>query len=920
MTPSELSARLSSNAEAVCRHLLPNGRRVRNEWVAGDAFGAAGDSFKVVIEGDKVGVGKDFAGQEACGDLLDLWCITQNVALGVAMAQASSFMHIVPDGEGTRPKREFQRPARPKAVRRLAKEGSVASYLRSRGMTDEVLEDFRISEMQRNDGAWIVFPYLRDGVHINTKYIKLERTDGKKKCEQEKNAEPCLFGWDALNKRFPNERRVVLTEGECFPGETEILTDEGWIRLDRYQDGRVAQWDHGVISFVYPLARIEKEYSGDLVRYEQRGYLSITTPNHNMIAISKSGEYYKHKAIEGSSSIADKIPRCGVCDGEGIELTYEQIALCVAVSADAAIDVRKLSYAGGPPRKLPVESRYARFGFKKQRKVDRLRLILNECGIIASDTEIAKGYRSICFGLPDWVPGRILPNEWIAQATLEQREFILDELIHWDGNSVPNRTMTEYSSKYKENVDFVQALCFTSGRCSSIISRKNSFGEWYKASILNGKTTSSWQQLKEKRKLIHHDGRVYCVQVPSGAILIRQEDKVSVSGNCDAMTYHQCGIPALSVPNGGGGGAKQDWIFSDYDRLSRFDHIYLSMDNDPVGREATAEIIKRLGSERCRIVELPYKDANECFSHGIKDFRKYLLSSRVLDPDELKPAGFFKSKVLDRFYPKPGAYRGMKTPWPGLTSHLMFRKPEFILWYGYDGCGKSVLLNHVMLQGLKDGEKFCVASMEMPADVTLWRLVRQISGEELPTREQADAIIDWLDDKLWIFNLVGSAKSDRLLEVFRYAKCRYDIRNFIIDSLTKIDIREDDYSGQKKFAVDCVDFSHKYETTMHLIAHTRKGESEELPPNKFDIRGAAGLSNVASTVISVWRYKEPKLIGKAKETPKEHPDTVITVEKQRETGWLGRFSLYFEPKSMQFHEQPTTIGTNHFVFDTTDTF
>jgi len=390
----------------------------------------------------------------------------------------------------------------------------------------------------------------------------------------------------------------------------------------------------------------------------------------------------------------------------------------------------------------------------------------------------------------------------------------------------------------------------------------------------------------------------------------------------DCMTYHQCGIPALSVPNGGGGGAKQDWIFSDYDRLSRFDHIYISMDNDPVGKEATAEIIKRLGSERCRIVELPHKDANECFSKGIKDFRKYLLSSRVLDPDELKPAGFFKSKVLDRFYPKEGSYRGMKTPWPGLTNNLMFRKPEFILWYGYDGCGKSVLLNHVMLQGLEDGEKFCVASMEMPADVTLWRLVRQISGEELPSRERADAIIDWLDDKLWIFNLVGSAKSDRLFEVFRYAKCRYDIRNFIIDSLTKIDIREDDYSGQKQFAVECVDFSHKYETTMHLIAHTRKGESEEMPPNKFDIRGAAGLSNVASTVISVWRYKEPKVTGKVKEASKEHFDTTITVEKQRETGWLGRYGLYFEPKSMQFHENKVSVGTDHFVFrkDDTETF
>src|SRR5699024_8663337 len=160
----------------------------------------------------------------------------------------------------------------------------------------------------------------------------------------------------------------------------------------------------------------------------------------------------------------------------------------IAVSADGTIDnrTRRSHYQ-------PAEDRYVRFGFKKDRKVERLRGILDRLGIKASDNPIANGYQSICFPLPAWVPGRMLPHEWITLATSEQREFILTEIIEWDGNSVPNRNQHEYSSKHLANVEFVQAIAHTSGRVSTIIPRSNERGEWYKASILHSKTSTSMQ-------------------------------------------------------------------------------------------------------------------------------------------------------------------------------------------------------------------------------------------------------------------------------------------------------------------------------------------------------------------------------------------------------------------------------------------
>jgi len=98
----------------------------------------------------------------------------------------------------------------------------------------------------------------------------------------------------------------------------------------------------------------------------------------------------------------------------------------------------------------------------------------------------------------------------------------------------------------------------------------------------------------------------------------RERGVVLCEGEMDALAFGEYGIPALSVPFGGGKAGKQvPWIEAEFDRLAQFDTLFLAMDADGPGREATAEIVNRLGRERCRIVHLPHKDANECLMAGV---------------------------------------------------------------------------------------------------------------------------------------------------------------------------------------------------------------------------------------------------------------------------------------------------------------
>ncbi|QUP53556.1 hypothetical protein GO998_07145 [Ralstonia syzygii] len=69
---------------------------------------------------------------------------------------------------------------------------------------------------------------------------------------------------------------------------------------------------------------------------------------------------------------------------------------------------------------------------------------------------------------------------------------------------------------------------------------------------------------------------------------------------------------------------------------------------------------------------------------------------------------------------------------------------------------------------------------------------------------------------LWLYNHVGSIHQDRLLEAFRYAAKRYRVTHFVIDSLMKCGVDEDDYKGQKAFVDRLCDFKNEFDVHVHL--------------------------------------------------------------------------------------------------------
>lgn len=371
-------------------------------------------------------------------------------------------------------------------------------------------------------------------------------------------------------------------------------------------------------------------------------------------------------------------------------------------------------------------------------------------------------------------------------------------------------------------------------------------------------------------------------------------------GEIDAMSLHQCGIPALSVNAGAG---NHQWVENDWARLDRFSEILVFFDNDEAGNKGAQELIHRLGADRCKRVVLPGKDANDYLMQGAEhsDFEAAILQAKPQDPEELRQASDFINRVKSMFYP---AHEEDRDPVLRLDKNLdwfEFRSGELSVWTGYNGHGKSLMLSQVLLGLMQQNERVMVFSGEMTPERQLKRTVKQATGLDKPSPAYIDAVGGWITDKLWFFNVVGSAGIDRLLQVFIYANKRYGMRHFVIDSLMMTDVPEDgpgSMTAQKDAVRKLCDFARRNGCHLHLVAHPRKGQDESRGPGKLDVAGSSKITDGADNVFTVWSARKDEADADA---DMDKPDARLELQKQR-NGDVQHYSLplWFCKDAQQF--------------------
>jgi len=223
------------------------------------------------------------------------------------------------------------------------------------------------------------------------------------------------------------------------------------------------------------------------------------------------------------------------------------------------------------------------------------------------------------------------------------------------------------------------------------------------------------------------------------------------------------------------------------------------------------------------------------------------------------------------------------------------------IWSGFPGAGKTTLLRQFICHLLSKGKSVFLASLEEDPQDVLLRLAATAAGVSHPTPDQLQWFIDAYCAKLRLWGVIGIAKHADILACIRKLD---GVDHAVIDSLMCLDITNDDFEGQRKFANLLAATARQTGKHLHLVAHPRKLVSANQPLDLNDVAGAREIGGIADNVLFVRRGAEAQEYG-----PTADPTPMcVSIRKQRHfNGVIADVEGWFHRRWRQFNKDETPM-------------
>lgn len=343
-----------------------------------------------------------------------------------------------------------------------------------------------------------------------------------------------LFG--DTSEMSPQEKKRKRTQAKsCFSGDTEILTEDGFVEFKMY-DGitPVAQYNIETqeISYVDPLD-FRTIPNQKVCVFENENTSLKLTPNHECIIQVQNGKKYMKKVP------FEELAGHGQSKYAWVNAGYYKYEKCWFIKDDmtrlVACFVADGSYSESKTQ--------IRFGFTKKRKIERFRNMVDRLGV-DYDEKVQGKLKVTYFTISDFDYVCNMKRYCTADKTLlkpamtELNPLVyLEEASHWDGH-VNHTNLITVSSTNRSTLDSMQIMAVQSGVRARLYKvkdeRDNVSDTWTLSYNLNKKPLSRFES-KDIDLRTHHNTNhnVYCVTVPEHNIVIRHNGKVSIQGNCN---------------------------------------------------------------------------------------------------------------------------------------------------------------------------------------------------------------------------------------------------------------------------------------------------------------------------------------------------------------------------------------------------
>ena len=351
---------------------------------------------------------------------------------------------------------------------------------------------------------------------------------------------------------------------------------------------------------------------------------------------------------------------------------------------------------------------------------------------------------------------------------------------------------------------------------------------------------------------------------------------IIVEGEFDVLSYVTAGyVNCVSVPNGFNlkGEISLDYLDNYYNYFENKEVIYIAVDNDAAGIHGQKELIRRLGAEKCKIVN--FKDCKDANEYLIK-YGKLELAKTIHSAKDVKIEGVFevsdvRESMLHSY--RNGKVRGTTTYIESIDKAWTWRNGEVNLWTGYNNEGKSLFLNQLcLIRAYWEDAKVAIFSPEnFPLDDLFDDFIEMYIGKSCDpyyknnymSEDEYKEGMDFVQKNFFAIYPETDFKLDSIFERTKYLIRKKGIRTLIIDPYNtiehkmKVGEREDLYIS--RFMAKLKRFAVENEISIHLVAHQTTPKKNENDDGRFykpminTVKGGGTFSDKTDNLMFVWR-------------------------------------------------------------------
>lgn len=328
---------------------------------------------------------------------------------------------------------------------------------------------------------------------------------------------------------------------------------------------------------------------------------------------------------------------------------------------------------------------------------------------------------------------------------------------------------------------------------------------------------------------------------------------IIVQGEMDKLALEVCGfLNVISVSNESAG---FEYLNHAGEILKNLKKITIAVDNTKAGKTLESELARRIGKEKCLLVEWPEKDANAVLIKHDIDFVCDCINIAKPHPIHgLYEVLDFSKSLVEYFL--HGMKAGAETGWNNLNSLYSVPLKRFTVISGISNTGKSEWLDCLIWNlAKKENWKFVIFSPENGKEMHVAKLVEKIVEKPIdPKSIQRMSIEEFSEGSLIVqrhfyfsvsedFQVLPTV--DWILDKARSAILRYGIKGVVIDPYNEIhrDTNEQEKDFISKMLSKFRKFVNTYDVHLWIIAHPTKMQKDKegkfLVPSLQDISGAA---------------------------------------------------------------------------------